>query len=111
MCRKGVRQVASTASIPNTPREFFKRPAPDSTLPLACEIMPPTTGTAVEMTERVICSTSASAEVDAAPVSVRYPVNSTSEPVSAHVTTFLIPAAMRFNGSPGSMAPAAADAT
>ena len=68
----------------------------------------PTTGTAAEIAERVICMVSASAALLAAPVSVRNPVNSSITPVSAHVTPFRIPTPIFFRLWPGIMASAAA---
>ena len=68
----------------------------------------PTTGTAAEIAERVICMVSASAALLAAPVSVRNPVNSSITPVSAHVTPFRMPTPIFFRLWPGIMASAAA---
>ena len=95
MFRNGVRQMASTASIPKIPTAFFSTPAPASTVPVASEMMEPTTGTAVAMALRVICTVMASAAPAAAPVSVRKPVT-TMVAVSAQVTALLMPAPIFF---------------
>jgi len=96
MFRNGVRQMASTASIPKIPTAFFSTPAPASTVPVASEMMDPTTGTAVAMALRVICTVMASAAPVAAPVRVRKPVNTTMVAVRAQVTALLIPAPIFF---------------
>ena len=59
-------------------------------------MMEPTTGTAVAMALRVICTVMASAAPAAAPVSVRKPVNTTMVAVSAQVTALLMPAPIFF---------------
>ena len=100
----------STASIPKMPIAPFSTPAPASTVPVASEMMEPTTGTAAEMAERVICTVIASAAPVAAPVRVRKPVNATINAVSAHVTALLMPVPIFFRLCPGTMASAAAAA-
>ena len=110
MLRNGVRQMDSTASIPKMPMAPFSTPAPANTVPVASEMMEPTTGTAVAMALRVICTVMASAAPVAAPVRVRKPVNTTMDAVSAQVTALLMPAPIFFRLCPGTMASAAAAA-
>ena len=64
-----------------------------------------------EVSENGMTQDAEQAEAETAPEIVRYPVNRTNDPVSAHVTTFFIPTAMLFSGLPGSMASAEAAAT
>ena len=86
MVIKGVRQMASTASRPNTPMAPFSIPAPASTVPAASEMMEPTTGTAVAMAVRVNWVDRASAAEVAAPVTDRKPVKTSIRAVSAQAT-------------------------
>lgn len=73
-------------------------------------MIPPTTGTAVEMAFFVSCAVSASDEPLSAPDTARYPVNRMSAPVSTHVTALETPLPIRPSPCPGSIASAAAAA-
>ena len=68
---KGERHTAAAATIPNEPTALLMSPAPATTVPAASEMMPPTTGRAVEMALLAARSVTASAAPLTAPVRER----------------------------------------
>ena len=74
--RNGTKQIAVTHSIPNTPIEFLSSDAPDSTVSVASEITPPTTGTAPDTANFAVFSAILSTLPETLPAMVRYAVNS-----------------------------------
>ena len=85
---KGPAHIAATATRLSAPEEFLIICAADSTVDAASEIIPPTTGSAVEITVRAVRAATASTLLVTMPVNPIYPlkrmVNTVINVVAAH---------------------------